>query len=409
MPIVLVLLRISWMVVVLKDFFTTVITKHLPKIVVAMSVVIVFIILFVLAHGGSPAEEVETNSLLEYSTARILRVVADNTVADPYWQGRDDVRRGTITFEIEVLSGTFAGETLEAHYHMSSPVNVNFEVGDRVSARIFEFQGEIRMTEIRYPERTGLLIGAIIVFLVFLCIVGGKRGVLATAGLIFTVACVMLLLIPLINQGYPVVLMTLIILSLVTVATITLLAGMTVKGIAAILGSLSGVGLAAIFAMITSGLLNVSGYNMVNYRAVIHLSMGAQINGLFVSSVLVAAIGAIMDASMSVASAMNEVKLANPDINMRDLFKAGFNVSRDVMGTMSSTLILAFIGGSLAMMIFMYVTDVSFNQFINNNLIVMEVIKGIAGSFGIILAAPLTAVIAAKMLNKKTKEVNKHG
>ena len=393
----------------LKDFFTTVIPKYLPKLVVIFSVTIAFIILFMLARGGNPAEEIESNSLLEYSTARILRVVADNTVVDSYWQGREDVRRGTVTFEIEVLNGTFAGEILEAHYHMNSPVHINFVEGDRVSARIFEFDGEIRMAEIRHPERTELLIGTILLFLVFLCIVGGKRGILATAGLIFTVASVALLLIPLINQGYPVVPVTLLILTLVTVATITLLAGTTIKGIASILGTLSGIVLATIFATISSRILNISGYNMVNYRAVIHLSMGAQINGLFVSSVLVAAIGAIMDTSMSVASAMNEVKRANPDINARDLFKAGFNVGRDAMGTMSSTLILALIGGSLAMMIFMYVTDVGFNQFTNNDLIVMEVIKGIAGSFGIILAAPLTAVIAAKMLTKKKKEVNNHG
>ena len=388
----------------------TVIKQHRAKLLVTLAVMLWFIILFVLAHGGG-SEELESNSHLEYSRARILQVVADNTVNDPHWQGRDDVRRGTMTFEIEVLSGTFAGQILEANYHLSSPVHVNFDVGDLVSVRIFEFEGEIRMTEIRYPERTFLLIGVVVLFLAFLCIVGGKRGILATIGLVFTVACVMLLLIPLINAGYPVVLMTLLVLTLVIVATITMLAGTTVKAVAAILGSLAGIGLAAIFALLASGILNISGYNMVNYRAVIHLSMGAQISGLFVSSVIVAAIGAIMDASMSVASAMNEVKYANPDINMRDLFKAGFNVSRDVMGTMSSTLILAFIGGSLAMMIFMYVTDVSFNQFINNNLIVMEVIKGVAGSFGIILAAPLTALITAGMLSKqiKKKEGQNHG
>jgi len=156
--------------------------------------------------------------------------------------------------------------------------------------------------------------------------------------------------------------------------------------------------LAALFAFIAGILLHIDGYNMANYRAITHLSDGARIGGLFISSVLVAAIGAIMDSCMSVASAMEEVKAAKPEISAKNLFKAGFNVSRDVMGTMSSTLILAFVGGSLAMMIFMYTTDVSFNQLMNNDMITMEIIMGVSGSFGIVLAAPITALICAKLL-----------
>jgi len=381
-----------------------VLKQHLPKIIVAVLVSLSFLILLMLASQST--EDDGDTSRLDYNTARITRVVSDNTFLpaanDPYYESElRDVRRGTIVYEVEILRGSFAGLVLEANYHMSSPIHVFFEVGDRVSVRIFEYEGEIMITEVRYPERTELLFGAIGMFLIFLCLVGGKRGVLAVAGLIFTVVCVIFLLIPLIVAGYPVVLMTLIILTLVTITSITLLAGTSIKGISAILGCLSGVGLAAIFAHITGNLVHVSGYNMANYRSIMHFSEGTRVGGLFISSVLVAAIGAVMDSSMSVASAMKEVKLANPEISTSDLFKAGFNVSRDVMGTMSSTLILAFIGGSLAMMIFMYTTGVSFNQFLNNDFITMEIIKGIAGSFGIILASPLTALISAKLLTIK--------
>lgn len=379
--------------------------KHLTRIVVAIAVLLTFLILFLMARQPQ-VEDVESHSHLEYNTGRIISVVFDNTFL-PYVDNSDfpnqptAFRQGTVVYKVEILRGTFAGLVLEANYHMNSPIHIDFEIGDRVSVRIFEFEGEIMMAEIRYPERTGLLIGAIGLFLFFLCLIGGKRGVLAVAGLVFTVACVIFLLIPLITSGYPVVLMTLVILTLVIVTSVTLLAGISVKGIASILGCLSGIGLAALFAHITGHLAHVSGYNMANYRAIIHLSNNARIGGLFISSVLVAAIGAIMDASMSVASAMDEVKRANPDISASDLFKSGFNVSRDVMGTMSSTLILAFIGGSLSMMIFMYTTNVTFNQLINNDLITMEIIKGIAGSFGIVLAAPLTAFISAKLLTMK--------
>ena len=378
--------------------------QYLPKIIVATLIILSFIILLTLTRQSS--DDDDDTSRLEYNTARITGVVADNTFLpganDPYHDSElRDVRRGTIVYEVEIIRGSFSGLTLEANYHMSSPIHVFFEVGDRVSVRIFEFEGEIMIAEVRYPERTELLFGAIGLFLIFLCLIGGKRGVLAVAGLIFTVVCVVFLLIPLIVAGYPVVPITLIIITLVTITSITLLAGTSIKGISAILGCLSGVALAAIFAHVTGNLVHVSGYNMANYRSIMHFSEGTRIGGLFISSVLVAAIGAVMDSSMSVASAMHEVKSANPEISARNLFMAGFNVSRDVMGTMSSTLILAFIGGSLSMMIFMYTTGVSFNQFLNNDFITMEIIKGIAGSFGIILASPLTALISAKLLTIK--------
>jgi len=364
-----------------------------------------FLILFIMANFNS-AEEVERNSLLEYNRARITDIISDHTT-HPHLENPDaygglrELRQGTVIFEVEILSGTFAGLTLEANYHMHSPMHVDFEIGDSVSVRIFEFEGEIMITEIRYPQRAGLLFAMVGLFIFFLCLIGGKRGMLAVGGLAFTILSVVFLLIPLITAGYPVVLMTVIVLILVTLVTITLLAGLTAKGAAAILGSLSGVALSALFASIAGNLVHISGYNMGNYRAIIHLSAGARIEGLFISSVLVAAIGAIMDSSMSVASAMEEVKVANPHISTFDLFKSGFNVSRDVMGTMSSTLILAFIGGSLAMMIFMYTSNVTFNQLINNDMIAMEIVMGIAGSFGIILAAPLTAFISAKLLTKR--------
>jgi len=379
--------------------------RHLLKIIVAALILISFLVLLTLARQSTDDDGDDT-SLLEYSAARIISVVSDNTFLpgenDLYHDSEfRDIRRGTIVYEVEILRGSFSGLILEANYHMNSPIHVFFEVGDRVSVRIFEFEDEIMIAEVRYPERTELLFGAIGLFLLFLCLIGGKRGLLAVTGLIFTVVCVVFLLIPLIVAGFPVVPITLIIITLVTITSITLLAGTSIKGISAILGCLSGVCLAAIFAYITGNLVHVSGYNMANYRSIMHFSEGTRVGGLFISSVLVAAIGAVMDSSMSVASAMTEVKSANPEILAKDLFAAGFNVSRDVMGTMSSTLILAFIGGSMSMMIFMYTTGVSFNQFLNNDFITMEIIKGIAGSFGIILASPVTALICAKLLTIK--------
>lgn len=382
--------------------------KYLPKIVVIIFILVSFLSLFFMAHQPL-SENNERTSHLEYNSARIIDVISDDTffpdATDPhFYADPSHVRLGSIVYEIEVLRGSFAGLILEADYHMSSLADVHFEIGDRVSVRIFELDGEISIVEVRHPERTELLFGAIGLFMIFLCLIGKKRGLLAVLGLVFTVGCVMFLLIPLIIAGYSVVLMTLIVLALVTITSITLLTGISAKGISAILGCLSGIGLATVFAHVISHLVHVSGYNMANAGAIMHLANGASVRGLFISSVLVASIGAIMDSTISVASAMEEIKLSNPTISTNHLFKAGFNVSCDVMGTMSNTLILTLIGSSLSMMVFMHVTNTSFNQFINNDLIVMEIIKGIAGSMGMIFALPITVFISSKLLTVKVVE-----
>jgi len=382
--------------------------SHLIKTIIFATVFIIFSLLFFMAQNVEESIR-QHNSHLEYNRARIIEIVADHTIirndSDIQDETLANLRQGTVVFNIEVLRGRFSGEILEANYHMHSPMHIDFEVGDVVSVRIFEFDGEIMITEIRYPERTQIVFILIGIFLLFLCIIGGKKGIQSVLGLVFTLICVITLLIPLIVQGYPVILITLIILALVSAVTIILLAGLSAKGVAAILGTMSGVLISALFAQISGILLHINGYNIANYRALAHLADASGISGLFISSVLVAAIGAIMDSCMSVASAMEEVYHADKTITAQKLFKSGFNVSRDVMGTMSSTLILAFIGGSLAMMIFMYATRVSFNQLMNSDMIAIEIIMGISGSIGIILAAPFTAIIATKLMTMdKTKD-----
>ena len=108
-----------------------------------------------------------------------------------------------------------------------------------------------------------------------------------------------------------------------------------------------------------------------------------------------------MDIAMSVASAMDELKLKRPDISTKELFKSGMKVGRDASGTMANTLVLAIAGSSLNMMILIYSYQVSFTQLMNTDFITIELIRGIAGSMGIILAIPFVAIITAKLLTRK--------
>lgn len=120
-----------------------------------------------------------------------------------------------------------------------------------------------------------------------------------------------------------------------------------------------------------------------------------KIKGLFICGVLIAALGAIMDVAMSIASAVEELHSVNKDLTTKELFTRGMNIGRDAMGTMANTLILAFAGTSLNMMILIYSYHIPYLQLLNTDYVAIEIISAICGSMGIIVTVPLVAWISS--------------
>ena len=355
------------------------------------------------ANQNRLTSEVNPNEHVEYETGRIVAILEDNTYFDEQHSG---VRLGNMVYQVEMLGGFYEGELMEAIYFFTNMGSVLFDVGDRVSVRINTLDGEIHSVDINSMERTEILVGLVIVFLLVLAVIGGKRGIMSVAGLVFTMICIIYLLIPLMLKGYPVILTTIVILSLVTIVVLVLLGGVTPKTIAAILGCMIGVISAAIIAGFVGSLASISGFNMEDVGSLMFAAerngFELQPSGLFISGVLIASLGAVMDTAMSITSALEEIKENNPDISDKQLFKSGMNVGRDIMGTMSNTLILAFTGTALNMMMFMYADNTPFNQLINNDFIAVELIRSIAGSLGIVLTVPAVAFIGSKLFITKS-------
>lgn len=299
------------------------------------------------------------------------------------------------TLEVEVLSGEFRGMLIEASNNLLDTRLRAFDVGDRVIVELTDFDFRIVA-----PERAMSHIIFVLFFLVLLCIVGGKRGFLSVAGIIFSLVSIMFILIPLTLAGYSSILIASVVGILIAVVTIVLLAGVNAKSISAITGCIFGVFFASIFAFISGHFAFISGYHTEHAGFLIGSTGGRiSLSGIFISGVIIAAIGAISDTSMTIASAMEEVKLANPAISMKDLALAGLNVGRDAMGTMSNTLILAFVGSSFSLLLLITSRNVTWIEFLNDSIIGTEIIQGIAGSIGIILTVPITTVVAAKLFS----------
>ena len=131
------------------------------------------------------------------------------------------------------------------------------------------------------------------------------------------------------------------------------------------------------------------------------LSTNIKIGDLLFAGILISSLGAVMDVGMSIASTLNELQEKKEIMSVKELFASGMNVGRDMMGTMSNTLILAFTGGSLNTLVFIYAYDYPYLQIINIYSIGIELMQGLSASMGVVLTVPFTSLIGAWLLGKR--------
>lgn len=352
------------------------------------------------ANYDKPGYYRTEDSGMEFEKVRVLEVLEDTTVID---ETTEQVRRGDMVLVIEILTGRYKGDIVETTNYFSSLYNIYVTEGDKATIRIDTTgEGEYSASIYNY-DRTGILVGFIIFFFILMGIVGGKKGLKSVLGLLFTVVCIVFLLLPLVLKGFSPIPTTIIILTISAVVCFVLLGGIQPKTIAAALGTISGVVAAAVFALIVGNFAKISGLNMDETESLLLIATDTQlkIRGLFISGVLIASLGVVMDVSMSISSAIEELHKNSPSMNQKALFQSGMNIGRDAMGTMANTLILALAGASLNMMLMMYSYGVTFTQLINTDFVAVELIRSIAGSLGIVFTVPASSLIAANIIGKK--------
>ncbi len=366
-------------------------------------VAVIFVALFALAIVWANKSPENASAVgTEYETARVTDILADTTVSDPAIEGR---LRGNKLMELEILTGRYAGDIVEVTNYFSAMYNVDVQVGDTISVRITTTEpGEYDVSVYNY-NRIPIIIAIVAIFFLALVVIGGWQGLRALVGLIFTFISIVYLLLPLVLKGWHAVPLTIAIVGITSTACFWLLGGWQPKTMGAALGCLCGVAAAALLGTIAIELLQVTAYQMDEGEGLLLArgDSGLRLNGLLLSGILIAAEGAVMDTSMSVASAMAELKHKRPDIGMGELFRSGMHIGRDATGTMANTLVLAFAGSSLNMMVLIYSYRVSFIQLMNTDFVAVEVVRGVAGSLGIILTVPCVAAITAWLLTRNRK------
>ena len=185
-----------------------------------------------------------------------------------------------------------------------------------------------------------------------------------------------------------------------------ILSGTGRKSVCAMLGTVAGTAIALLFGLLAQKLARISGMRLADVEPLLQLRQTGTpigLQGLLVGGIVISALGAVMDVAMSIASALTEVHTVAPQMNAKELFRSGMNIGRDMVGTMTNTLILAFLGSGFALVIYLYSLSLSPHQLLSSSYLAIEVVSGISSSIGVILSVPLTALISSVLLTKDKK------
>ncbi len=237
-------------------------------------------------------------------------------------------------------------------------------------------------------------------FILLLLLIGRGSGLKSFVTLSITAFIVIRFMVPQILDGRSPIAISTVSAAIITVTTFFIVPGINAKSVSAVIGTLIGVIAAGSLAYLTGFAANLTGMSSEEAIMLMHIPQRVDFDfrGLLFSGIIIGALGAVMDVAMSISSAMHEMKSLKPDIEQKRLIRSGMTIGRDVMGTMTNTLILAYAGSSLSLLILFMAYQTSIVRILNTDLIATEVIRALSGSIGIIVTIPATALIAGTLL-----------
>lgn len=311
---------------------------------------------------------------------------------------------------VKVHTGNFKGtERLIENMLTGNPAyDINLTKGDKVVLHV-----EPNSDTITTPEDVDFFIADIKrdnqififtgIFFILLLLIGRKKGLTSIISIISTIALIFFMLLPMILSGFCPIASAVLTGILSTVITIYLVGGLNSKSSSAIIGTSISLIFAGALSMLAIYFAHLTGFageeNMFLYTARPDLSF----TGILSASMIISALGALMDTAVSIASTVNEIFETDKSLSVKQLFKSGMNVGRDIIGTMSNTLILVYLGSSLTLVLLS--SNIDMNKFFNLNQVATEILSALTGSIAILFCVPITAIIAAYLIKKQQDKI----
>lgn len=356
-------------------------------------------VFFIPIHFGSPTIEKTIRA-----KAKIIEV--DNSTIEQC----GIVKTGDQGLTFKIMNGPFKGTVLQGNNLLMGKMDIDklFEIGDKALVTLYVDDNveKILSNQVVDHYRTNLELFLLFLFTALLIGFAGWTGVKALISFVFTAAAIWKILIPGLLTGIPPMLLSLAVVSVMTAVIVFLVAGISRMGMVAFLGAMSGIAVTAVFSLIFGKAFKIHGAVKPFAETLLYSGYPTlNLTSIFLSGIFLAASGAVMDIAMDIAASMREVKEKHPLISQTELIRSGFRVGRAVIGTMTTTLLLAYSGGyTFILMVFVAQGTPLVNVF-NIIYVSSEILHTIVGSFGLVLVAPLTALIGGFLYSREQSSI----
>ena len=377
--------------------------RQKKKLISAMIVLgILLVTVFALGYDWEQMNDYQkyNTSSLSYVSGKVLSVTKENLTKD----GQDDSRYfGTQEIVVRIEEGVFEGQEKTITNYLSTTSNVRVLDGQRVIVCVDAPTNAQPYFTIYNYDRSIPLGLIFLAFAAGILLVGGKKGVRSLAGLLLTMILILFFLIPGIYHGIKVIPLTVATLLAVILMALFLMNGLEKKTLLFAGATGAGVLVAAIFCAVCEKLLKINGYHFSEAESLLLISQntGLEVKHLLFAGVLISSLGAVMDVGVSIVSSLYEVKRANLSQSPKELFRAGMNIGKDMIGTMSNTLILAFTGTSLTTMLLLTAFGYQPSQLLNSDYLAIELVRGISSTFAVIMTVPIASAMSAFFIREE--------
>ena len=366
---------------------------------------IVFALLFLVLGGRAVADvDLFAEEGVELIRARALRIIS--VEEDNYSEDDESLVMTTVIFEAKALSGPRKGLTLRCMQQLDNIYGLALPQVKPRDAVMLDVQktgdgtAQFVLTEF---VRTGPLIWLGLLFAALLVLFGRKKGANTLLSFAFSILAIFLVLVPALLSGRNIYLWSLLICVYIVVTNLLIVQGAGAKSLAAALGCLGGVLCAGLVMLLANRPMHITG--LIEEDSIYLKSMGIDIRATVFCMILIGSVGALMDVAMDIAAALSELRQGNPDIDAKGLMRAGVNIGQDLIGTMANTLVLAYIGESMGLLLVMIYYSPSAAYMINREMISVAILQCLAGCLSVLAVVPLTSFFCSVLYSGKPKTV----
>ncbi|MFM1538992.1 MULTISPECIES: YibE/F family protein [Helcococcus] len=361
---------------------------------------IILILILILFNNTSLAanNEIQNNQQIQANgiqknISKFYKAKINNI--EKYDNGKDKFEK----YNLVILDGELSGKDIEINKIILK--NTQFQIEYKEGQTVIIFQNEGSSEFVIYDHyRMTWAYYLLALFIIIVILIAQKSGIKSLITMFVSIAMI-LILIYLITLGYPPILSTIITSIINTIITLLIIGKFAKKTLAAILATIFGIFISFLIASIFGPNSHITGLSNENAVMMQFLPIPISAEKVLYSSMIIGALGAIMDVAMSTASSIEEISKANPEMKFWNLFKSGMNVGKDIIGTMSNTLVLAYFASALPLSILIFSYNSNMPFFYNMDIFITEFIRIFAGSIGLVLVIPFSCFIATALYKRK--------